>query len=449
MMVSTSMAEERFARVGISSLALSLGLSCVGQPNLPLPLSSSTGELGSSDGLGSSGPGDEGTTGPDGGSDSGDSSDSGPVFEPVCGDEVIEGDEQCDLGPQNGQGDYCTGECLANVCGDGYLGPGEACDDGNDNNDDQCTTQCGLASCGDGSIQAGEECDDGNDNSEFGACLPSCILASCGDLFIQAGVEACDGDNTDTETCTSQGFDRGVLTCSVDCTVFDTSNCHLCGNMVIEPNEVCDPPDFQGLDCSDYAPGGTTVSSGTISCASGCMDIDSSACTFCGDDAVEGPEQCDNANFNGLGCTDYAPMEATASGGSLLCNGCTIDASSCTHCNDGVIEGTEQCEPGNLDGQDCASQGATGGTLACDASCMFDMTSCYTCGNGIQEGPEECDMLDLAGGSCATLGAGYRGEVACDPSCAFDYGPCCLSEGETCVENSDCCSNNCSGTCMT
>jgi len=437
----------------LGPLYVSLALLAFGCSTPPSEVSVSTlGPPASTSEGSTSGDASADDSGTDDGSDTSDSDDTngtGPTFDPICGDGIIEGDEECDLGPQNGQNEYCTGECRANVCGDGYLGPGEACDDGNNNNNDQCTTQCGLASCGDGAIQAGEECDDGNANSQTGACLPSCILASCGDLFIQAGVESCDGINTSAETCMSQGFDRGVLECSPDCTTFDTSNCHLCGNMVVEPNEVCDPPDFQGLDCSDYAPGGTTVSSGTISCTNACTNIDSSACTFCGDDVVEGPaEECDNANLAGLGCADFAPGGATASAGSLLCNNCVVDSTGCTHCNDGMIEGAEQCEPGNLNGQDCASQGATGGTLACGTTCMFDTSSCYTCGDGVQEPPEDCDMLDLAGGSCSTLGAGYGGDVSCDVSCAFDYSACCLMEGETCIDSSECCSNNCAGTCM-
>ncbi|MCA9656602.1 MAG: hypothetical protein KC501_42250, partial [Myxococcales bacterium] len=114
--------------------------------------------------------------------------DTGPPVGSVCGDGVIEGEETCDLGPDNGTGDYCRADCQSNVCGDGYHGPGEACDDGNTNNEDDCTNSCGLASCGDNVVQPGEECDEGAGNSDTGACLPSCIAASCGDQHIQAGV---------------------------------------------------------------------------------------------------------------------------------------------------------------------------------------------------------------------------------------------------------------------
>ena len=35
-------------------------------------------------------------------------------------------------------------------CGDGVVGAGEACDDGNEVNEDACTNRCEAARCGDG-----------------------------------------------------------------------------------------------------------------------------------------------------------------------------------------------------------------------------------------------------------------------------------------------------------
>ena len=49
------------------------------------------------------------------------------------------------------------------LCGDGEVDPGEACDDGNQDDNDACLVGCVAASCGDGFVMAGvEECDDGN-----------------------------------------------------------------------------------------------------------------------------------------------------------------------------------------------------------------------------------------------------------------------------------------------
>jgi cysteine-rich repeat protein len=46
------------------------------------------------------------------------------------------------------------------VCGDGFLGTGEQCDDGNNDDNDECTNSCQFAMCGDGIVHNGvEECD--------------------------------------------------------------------------------------------------------------------------------------------------------------------------------------------------------------------------------------------------------------------------------------------------
>jgi cysteine-rich repeat protein len=207
-----------------------------------------------------------------GSTDAGSTETSGP--RPVCGNAIIEAPEECDLGePKNGNGSPCTDTCTINVCGDGYVGPGEACDDGNDSDEDLCTTLCEVASCGDGAVQASEECDDGMDNAEDGACLPSCVEATCGDQFVHAGVESCDGNNIGENSCVSEGFDSGVLLCADDCADFDTSNCNLCGNGVLEPGEACDGSDFGGATCASVDP----AYRGPLFCFTDCI-IDSAYC---------------------------------------------------------------------------------------------------------------------------------------------------------------------------
>ena len=62
----------------------------------------------------------------------------------------------------------------------------EACDDGNDADDDGCTTARVIAVCGDGFVRADlsegdvdyEACDDGNavDEDECLSCVPPCAL---------------------------------------------------------------------------------------------------------------------------------------------------------------------------------------------------------------------------------------------------------------------------------
>ena len=89
----------------------------------------------------------------------GSESEEDPDADPVCGNGVVEGSEECDDGNQNDgkstsklskfsatgmkrplilsfhfcfSGDACTNQCTIAVCGDGIVGPGEQCDDGND-----------------------------------------------------------------------------------------------------------------------------------------------------------------------------------------------------------------------------------------------------------------------------------------------------------------------------
>lgn len=110
-------------------------------------------------------------------------------------------DEECDSGEENADDQACTSTCKLAVCGDGLMGPGEGCDDGNDDDSDECTNACALASCGDGILGPGEECDDGN-MSDDDACLQTCVAASCGDGFVYTdGGEECDDDGVDSETC--------------------------------------------------------------------------------------------------------------------------------------------------------------------------------------------------------------------------------------------------------
>ena len=75
------------------------------------------------------------------------------------------------------------------VCGDGVVGAGEACDDGNTADGDYCSADCSeeLAICGDGIVGGDEDCDDGN-TADGDACPANCsIVYLCGsDALINA-----------------------------------------------------------------------------------------------------------------------------------------------------------------------------------------------------------------------------------------------------------------------
>jgi cysteine-rich repeat protein len=155
-------------------------------------------------------------------------------------------------------------DCVAR-CGDGLVAPGEQCDDGNAQDNDDCTTRCERPRCGDGIVwdlgAGAEACDDGNESNTDG-CV-ACQLSTCGDGWVLSGVEACDGDGAGTggetlacaanctptycgdgkingvaEQCDGDG--RGVggetSTCDLDCTTAVCGD----GNVNVRAGEYCD-----------------------------------------------------------------------------------------------------------------------------------------------------------------------------------------------------------------
>jgi cysteine-rich repeat protein len=138
---------------------------------------------------------------------------------PVCGNGVVEGSEACDDG-NDVDDDACSNACQEAVCGDAIVQQGEECDDGNPVDDDACSNTCVLAVCGDGIIQQGEVCDDGN-KVEFDDCNNSCALPSCGDGVL-SGLEECDdgnmvADDMCTNECTLPACGDGIVQQGEDC----------------------------------------------------------------------------------------------------------------------------------------------------------------------------------------------------------------------------------------
>ena len=404
-------------------------------------------ETGAGDGTGSAsatggtatmgGTADSGTTA---GSGTAESGSEGEPLE-VCGDGITEGDEECDLAELNGTGMFCRDDCLANTCPDGYVGPGEVCDDGNDNNRDDCTNECGPTSCGDGVVQMrnGEQCDEGEANAATAACLPSCVAASCGDGNIWAGMEACDGPDVAGATCVSEGFDGGTLLCNADCASLDTSNCFVCGNSVVEPNEDCDGADLDAQSCASQG-----FDDGMLTCAGDCS-FDTSGCTECGNGAQEPGEDCDMNAYpaNMDECSDYG-LDA----GTLACNAdCTVDTSGCTECGNGVNELGEECDGNDIPGgqDECSDFGLPFGVVICSNACTVDASACHACGNGSVDDAEQCDDPDLDGETCSSLGFD-QGDLGCSGDCSFDQGDCCMEVLSACGGAMQCCNNlSCEG----
>jgi len=166
-------------------------------------------------------------------------------------------------------------------CGDGFVGPEEACDDGNRIGGDGCSETCLREPpiCGNGRTEADEKCDDGNDD-DTDDCVEGCVEAKCGDGFLHEFVEQCDeGDLTDGDGC-----DR-------NCRLEGSGPLPTCGNGKLDPNEACDDGNASDGD----------------SCLTGC------SWATCGDGRLRaGVEECD------YGAPDAA---ANCTQGCLSCGG--------------------------------------------------------------------------------------------------------------------------------
>ncbi len=326
-----------------------------------------------------------------------------------CGNGFVDPGEQCDDGNLVG-GDGCNALCIdeANPCGNGMPDPGEDCDDGNLDNTDACLDTCVAASCGDGFIQTGvEECDDANpDNTD--ACLDTCVLATCGDGFAQAGVEGCDDGNVDdTDDCPStcqpaacgDGFTQaGVEECD-DANMVETDACintcedASCGDGILwDGVEMCDDGNRDDGDdcpgsCAPATCGDGFTQAGVEECDDGNKDdtddcLGTCVAASCGDGSVQdGVEECDDGDAdNDDECLD------------------TCVAASC---GDGFVQmRVEQCDDGNDDDTD-----------DCPSSCEP-----ATCGDGfVQDGVEECDDgnkdgSDECSNTCELNDAGSTGD---------------------------------------
>ncbi|NOZ81109.1 MAG: PGF-pre-PGF domain-containing protein [DPANN group archaeon] len=153
----------------------------------------------------------------------------------------------------------------------------------------------------------------------------------------------------------------------------------------------------------------------------------------CGNHIVEGTEECDDGSLNGDACT---PPD----GGSCdyCTETCTTETLTGSVCGNSIIEGAEECDDGNtLDGDGCSS------------TCTLEQTQ--ICGNSIIEGTEECDDGSLNGDACTP---DYGDSCTfCDASCTNQTaeGPYCgdgtINPPEACddgnLDDNDSCTASC------
>ncbi len=161
---------------------------------------------------------------------------------------------------------------------------------------------------------------------------------------------------------------------------------------------------------------------------------------------------------------------------------CSSDDEVCTDkqcivpppvCGDNIIEGSENCDGTNLGDTTCADFGSNYvGDLFCypsgdSSECSFNSTGCglppectldenctvpeicisgqcaikdSVCGDGIIEGIEQCDGTNLSNMGCSDIDSDLVGDLFCFPS--EDYDECFFNSTgcgvQRCVNNSDC-----------
>jgi hypothetical protein len=144
--------------------------------------------------------------------------------------------------------------------------------------------------------------------------------------------------------------------------------------------------------------------------------------SVCGNNIIEGDELCDLAQVNGETCESLGYQ-----GGQL---GCLLTCEDynllgCFICGNEVIDIAEDCEGGVVpEDVDCESLGFQDGFVTCGDDCLYDLSECSICGDGIQAGYEQCDGIDFGGSTCASVGFD-GGNLACNlAECAFVYSGC-------------------------
>ena len=92
--------------------------------------------------------------------------------------------------------------------------------------------------------------------------LATLHATQCGDALLSQG-EECDGDALGGATCTSLGFAKGKLACTL--CHYDTSGCTTCGDGEIQGKEQCDGDDLGERTCATLG-----FTGGTLACTDDC-----------------------------------------------------------------------------------------------------------------------------------------------------------------------------------
>jgi cysteine-rich repeat protein len=320
-----------------------------------------------------------------------------------CGNGVVELGEQCDDGNlvdddtcssscivascadgalnQGETGVDCGGPCAAcGFCGDGVQAAGEACDDGNSVDDDTCRNNCVAATCVDGLRNQGETAPDCG-----GPCSPCGSGGDC--LSVALPRSSASASSAENGLVASLAIDTSASTrwssvhADPQWLTVDLGALRRVRRVVLSW-EAAQSADFD-LEISNAAEGPWTK---LYSYA------DAGESDFAG------------LNANGRYVRMYSRTRATAWGVSLFDFAVYGDTNiACgapiTTCGDGVVEGSEQCDDANGVNDDACSNSCqapsctdgirNNGETAID--CGGPCTTCVVCGNGLVQGAEQCD----------------------------------------------------------
>lgn len=320
------------------------------------------------------------------------------------------------------QGQVCAAQqdvCIdIGGCGDGIVGEGEVCDDGNLISGDGCSTDCrSLEVCGNYIIDSvrGETCDDGN-HLALDDCDPYCQAELCGNGRLDPE-EACDDDNAmsrdgcrndcqSNEACGNGVLDDHLLKpeqcdlvpvfpelaqnselCDSDCTLPECGDGHLNPEYLVPGSghrEQCDP---DALDQNGDALDSQSCDRDCtfVKCGDGIVNV--AAGELCEEGGVD-TRTCDGDCTRPV-CGDHRTNPLAPSnkpGTNEQCDAGGVDTSSCDGdctlriCGDGYHNMTvEECDPGRP-GRD-------------SSACDFDCTA-IVCGDGYRN--EEVEACDTA-----------------------------------------------------
>jgi cysteine-rich repeat protein len=345
--------------------------------------------------------------------------------------------------PRGSAGTCRSGVCVGFRCGDGFVDPGEECDDANSSNTDDCLTTCRDARCGDGVAWDGvEPCDDGNTRSSD-ACLPNCTAASCGDGFIWSGREDCDG--APPRPCPTPCGTTGSQAC-VACR-WETA-CRPPAEGCNGRDDDCDTRTDEDLECDPDDVGACTTSCGSVgarTCSTECLW---GPCTMPAETCNGIDDDCDTLADQTFECAAGTPGPCPTpcgSTGSRSCTAacrwpdtCTPPVETCNGRDDDCDTRTDEgsaCVAGSTEPCDLGPSCESGGRRTCGTTCAWGpcLPPAETC-NGSDD---DCDTLIDEAFACAagstgtcTNACGVTGTRTCDRR-RCTWGACC-ADREVC-----------------